>query len=114
MFKHALALYPYFGDSNRAIKGLFPPTGLEYIAASMKDLVGKVEELKTVTADVVFFSDDNFSINPKRSEQLCGLIIENRIKKIFVAQTRIDIAKHPRILDKLEQATGRQKSNDFY
>ena len=42
MFKHALALYPYFGDSNRAIKGLFPPTGLEYIVASMKNLVGKV------------------------------------------------------------------------
>ena len=291
-YKHALALYPYFGDSNRAIKGLFPPTGLEYIVASMKDLVGKVtfldlryekayrdpkalsqfirneidllcvsiqwesrfdevcdfvsqlppevctvagghkateevetlfdrcpnidmivrgegeeiiqqivtgvpckdirglsyrenggvvhneihplpdlmhipfpdrslrrhdyrlakdgvrlsrhtfdtvlatrgcpfkckfctfslnplgqkrsyterpvesviEELKTVTADVVLFSDDNFFTNPQRSEQLCDLIIENKIKKIFVAQTRIDIAKHPRVLDKAQQA----------
>ncbi len=291
-YKHVLALYPYFGDSNRAIKGLFPPTGLEYIAASMKDLVGKVtfldlryeeayqdpkalshfirneidllcvsipwesrfdkvcdfvaqlppevctivgghkateevetlfercpnidmivrgegeeiirqivtgipypeirglsyrenggivhneihplpdltripfpdrswrrhdyrllkdgirlsrltfdtvlatrgcpfkckfctfslnplgqkrsyterpvesviEELKTVTADVVLFSDDNFFTNPKRSERLCDLIIENKIKKIFVAQTRIDIAEHPRVLDKAQQA----------
>jgi len=40
-YKHALALNPYFGDSTAAI-GVFPPTGLEYIAASMKDLVGKV------------------------------------------------------------------------
>ncbi len=40
-YKHALALYPYFGDST-APMGIFPPTGLEYIAASMKDLVGKV------------------------------------------------------------------------
>jgi anaerobic magnesium-protoporphyrin IX monomethyl ester cyclase len=40
-YKHALALNPYFGDST-AIMGTFPPTGLEYIAASMKDLVGKV------------------------------------------------------------------------
>ena len=292
MFKHALALYPYFGDSAKTIKGLFPPTGLEYIAASMKDLVGKVtlfdlryeeayqdpevlsrfirneidllcvciqwesrfdrvcefvsqlpsevctvagghkateevetlfsrcpnidmivrgegeeiirqiirgvpckdirglsyrkdggivhneihtlpdlaripfpdrslrrhdyrlvkngirfsrhtfdtvlstrgcpfkckfctfslnplgqkrsyterpvesviEELKTVTADVVLFSDDNFFTNPKRSEQLCDLIIKNKIKKVFVAQTRIDIAKHPRVLDKAQQA----------
>jgi radical SAM superfamily enzyme YgiQ (UPF0313 family) len=63
-----------------------------------------IEELKTVTADVVLFSDDNFFTNPKRSEQLCELIIENKIKKIFVAQTRIDIAKHPRILEKAEQA----------
>jgi hypothetical protein len=41
MYKHDLALYPYFRHST-AIMGIFPPTGLEYIAASMKDLVGKV------------------------------------------------------------------------
>jgi len=63
-----------------------------------------IEELKTVTADVVLFSDDNFFMNPKRSEQLCDLIIENKIKKIFVVQTRIDISKHPRVLDKAEKA----------
>ena len=40
-YKHVLALNPYFGDSTAAM-GMFPPTGLEYIAASMKDLVGKV------------------------------------------------------------------------
>jgi len=63
-----------------------------------------IEELKTVTADVVLFSDDNFFTNPKRSEQICDLIIENKIKKIFVIQTRIDIARHPRVLDKAEKA----------
>jgi radical SAM superfamily enzyme YgiQ (UPF0313 family) len=60
--------------------------------------------LKTVTADVVLFSDDNFFTNPKRSEQLCDLIIENKIKKIFVVQARIDVAKHRRVLDKAEKA----------
>ena len=40
-YKHALALYPYFKDTT-ATMGVFPPTGLEYIATSMKDLVGKV------------------------------------------------------------------------
>ena len=63
-----------------------------------------VEELNTVTADVVLFSDDNFFTNPKRSEQLCDLIIENKIKKIFVVQARIDIAGYPRVLDKAEKA----------
>ncbi|NIM21551.1 MAG: radical SAM protein, partial [Candidatus Latescibacteria bacterium] len=63
-----------------------------------------IEELKTVTADVVLLSDDNFFTNPNRSEQLCDLIIENKIKKIFIAQTRIDIARHPRVLDKAEKA----------
>jgi radical SAM superfamily enzyme YgiQ (UPF0313 family) len=32
------------------------------------------------------------------------MIIENRIKKIFVVQARIDIARHPRVLDKAEKA----------
>jgi radical SAM superfamily enzyme YgiQ (UPF0313 family) len=63
-----------------------------------------IEELKTVTADVVLISDDNFFTNPNRSEQLCDLIIENKIKKIFITQTRIDIAKHPRVLEKAEKA----------
>jgi len=63
-----------------------------------------IEELKMVTANVVLLSDDNFFTNPKRSEQLCDLIIKNKIKKIFIAQTRIDVAKHPRVLDKAEKA----------
>ena len=63
-----------------------------------RPLESVIEELKEITADVVLFSDDNLFTNPKRSEQLCDLIIENKIKKIFVAQTRIDIAKHRRIL----------------
>ncbi|MDH4238434.1 MAG: B12-binding domain-containing radical SAM protein [Phycisphaerae bacterium] len=63
-----------------------------------------IEELKTVTADVVLFSDDNFFTNPKRSEQICDLIIENNIKKTFVVQTRIDVARHPDVLGKAEKA----------
>jgi radical SAM superfamily enzyme YgiQ (UPF0313 family) len=63
-----------------------------------------VEELKTVTADVVLFSDDNFFTNPNRSEQLCDMIIENKIKKIFAVQARIDVARHPSILDKAAKA----------
>jgi anaerobic magnesium-protoporphyrin IX monomethyl ester cyclase len=63
-----------------------------------------IEELKTITADVVLVSDDNFFTNPKRSEELCDLIIENKIKKIFIAQTRIDVARHRRVLDKAQQA----------
>jgi radical SAM superfamily enzyme YgiQ (UPF0313 family) len=63
-----------------------------------------IEELKTVKADVVLFSDDNFFTNPKRSEELCDLIIENNIKKTFVVQARIDMARYPRVLDKAEKA----------
>jgi magnesium-protoporphyrin IX monomethyl ester (oxidative) cyclase len=69
-----------------------------------RPLESVIEELKMVTADVVLFSDDNFFTNPKRSEQLCDLIIENKIKKIFVVQARIDVARHPRVLDKAAKA----------
>jgi len=63
-----------------------------------------IEELKTVAADAVLFSDDNFFNNPQRSERLCDLIIENKIQKSFVVQARIDMAKYPRLLDKAQQA----------
>jgi magnesium-protoporphyrin IX monomethyl ester (oxidative) cyclase len=69
-----------------------------------RPLESVIEELKTITADVVLFSDDNFFTNPKRSERLCDLIIQNKIKKTFVVQARIDMARYPSILDKAEKA----------
>ncbi len=63
-----------------------------------------IEELKSITADIVLFSDDNMFTNLQRSEQLCDLIIENNIKKIFVVQARVDIAKHRKLLDKAQRA----------
>lgn len=69
-----------------------------------RSLESVIEELKTISADVVLFSDDNFFTNPKRSEKLCDLIIENNIKKTFTVQTRIEIAKHPALLKKAEKA----------
>ncbi|MGE5294415.1 MAG: B12-binding domain-containing radical SAM protein [Solirubrobacterales bacterium] len=63
-----------------------------------------IEELKSITADVVLFSDDNFATNPARAEQLCDLIISSGIRKTMVVQARIDIARHRRLLDKAWQA----------
>ncbi|MEN6333776.1 MAG: radical SAM protein [Phycisphaerales bacterium] len=63
-----------------------------------------IEELKSITADVVLFSDDNFATNPARAERLCDLILANGIRKTMVVQARIDIAKHRRLLDKAWQA----------
>ena len=63
-----------------------------------------IEELKTVTADIVLFSDDNMFTNPARAERLCDLIIESGIRKTFVVQARIDVSRHRRLLDKAWQA----------
>ena len=63
-----------------------------------------MEELKTITADVVLISDENFFTNIKRSEQFCDFIIDSNIKKTFIVQARIDVAKHPRLLEKAHKA----------
>jgi len=69
-----------------------------------RPLESVMEELKTITADMIMIADDNFFTNPKRSEKLCDMIIESGIKKMFVAQTRIDVAKHPALLEKAARA----------
>jgi len=69
-----------------------------------RPLQSVIDELKTIAADVVMFSDDNFFTNPKRSEDLCDLIIENGINKKFIVQTRIEIARHDSLLKKAKKA----------
>lgn len=69
-----------------------------------RPLASVIEELKGVSADVVLFSDDNFFTHPKRSKELCDLIVENGIRKRFVVQTRIEIANDPELLEKARAA----------
>ncbi len=63
-----------------------------------------VKEIEGVDADFILFSDDNFFTEPKRSDEICDLIIKRKIKKRFVAQARIDIARHPKLLEKAVKA----------
>jgi anaerobic magnesium-protoporphyrin IX monomethyl ester cyclase len=113
MVKHGVRLSSHTFDTIMTTRGC--PFKCKFCTFSLNPLGQKrsyserpvesvIEELKMVTANVVLLSDDNFFTNPKRSEQLCDLIIKNKIKKIFIAQTRIDIARHPRVLDKAEKA----------
>jgi anaerobic magnesium-protoporphyrin IX monomethyl ester cyclase len=113
MVKHGVRLSSHTFDTVLTTRGC--PFKCKFCTFSLNPLGQKrsyterpvesvIEELKTVSADVVLLSDDNFFTNTKRSEQLCDLIIENKIKKIFIAQTRIDVARHRRVLDKAEKA----------
>jgi radical SAM superfamily enzyme YgiQ (UPF0313 family) len=61
-------------------------------------------EIKSLEADIVFFVDDNMFVNPERIERLCDLLIEGKVKKRFLTQARVDVARHPRVLEKLEAA----------
>lgn len=69
-----------------------------------RPLESVMEELKSITADLIMVADDNFFTNPKRAEKLCDMIIESGIKKVFVVQSRIDVAKHPALVEKAARA----------
>ena len=72
-----------------------------YAARSVESVV---KELEGIKAGMILFSDDNFFTDIKRAERICDLIIERKIKKRFIAQSRIDIYKHPVLLKKMVKA----------
>jgi len=63
-----------------------------------------IEEIESIEADIILFSDENFATNAKRAEKICDLIIKKNIKKRFLAQVRIEIANHPQLLAKMVKA----------
>ena len=73
----------------------------EYSTRSVESVVDEIEQ---ITAEIILFSDENFSIDPKRAEQICDLIIARGIKKRFAVQTRLDIARYPKLLEKMVKA----------
>ncbi|MDD4908319.1 MAG: radical SAM protein [Candidatus Omnitrophica bacterium] len=72
-----------------------------YSARSVNSVVDEIQSLK---AGVIILSDDDFFADPKRAEAICDLIIARKLKKRFMAQARIDIAKYPRLLEKMVKA----------
>jgi radical SAM superfamily enzyme YgiQ (UPF0313 family) len=63
-----------------------------------------IEEIELMDADVILFSDDNFATNVKRAAAICDEIIKRKIKKRFLAQVRIEIAKNPALIGKMVKA----------
>ncbi len=63
-----------------------------------------VEEIESIDADFVAFVDDNFTADMKRVEKICDLIIEKGIKKMFLCNVRIDIARKPALVEKMKKA----------
>lgn len=63
-----------------------------------------IEEVEALDADFVAFVDDNFSADMDRVESICDLIIARGIKKMFLCNVRIDIARRPALLEKMKKA----------
>jgi len=63
-----------------------------------------VEELAGVPALFVAFTDDLFTFDMDRVERICDLILARGIRKKYIVNARLEIARHPRILKKMEKA----------
>lgn len=63
-----------------------------------------VEEIKTIEADVVGFADDIFTADMDWVEMVCDLLMQAGIKKKYVINTRLEIAKRPDVLKKMYKA----------
>jgi radical SAM superfamily enzyme YgiQ (UPF0313 family) len=63
-----------------------------------------IKELESMKSPNVLITDDNFAVDMKRVERICDLLIEKGIRKNIAAAVRIDISKHPAIVDKMYQA----------
>jgi len=71
---------------------------------SPRSVESVIEEIEGIEADLILFSDDNLFGDIKRAKRICDLIVERKIKKRFIGQARIEIAKHPALLEKAVKA----------
>jgi anaerobic magnesium-protoporphyrin IX monomethyl ester cyclase len=63
-----------------------------------------ISELRNVRTKDVFFYDDNFTADPRRTESIVDAMIKEKINLRWSAQTRIDIAKHQPLIKKMCKA----------
>jgi radical SAM superfamily enzyme YgiQ (UPF0313 family) len=83
---------------------VIPMFGRKYRFNSVQRVI---EEIKTLTSTCknVFFIDDNFAANKKRTKELLRAMKEHNIKIEWTAQMRTDIARDPELV-KLMAETG--------
>ena len=63
-----------------------------------------VDELAQVKARLVGFTDDLFTHDMDRVERICDLIIARGIRKRYFVNARLEIARRPGVLEKMERA----------
>ncbi|MDP2942692.1 MAG: radical SAM protein [Candidatus Omnitrophota bacterium] len=74
--------------------------GRKYRFRSAEDVMS---ELRSRDTKSFFFCDDNFSAHPKRTRELLGLILKNKIKG-WACQVRCDVTKDGELLNMMAQA----------
>ncbi|MHC4599833.1 MAG: B12-binding domain-containing radical SAM protein [Planctomycetota bacterium] len=66
---------------------------------SSRPVESVLEELETVEAEYVIFSDDYFFVEPARTKKLCQEIARRGLQRHFIVNARLDVAKKPDMLE---------------
>jgi len=75
--------------------------GRGYRERSVKNVI---EELKQIEQGMIFFYDDNFTANRKRTKRLLQAMIDNGINTNWSAQVRADVVKDRELLALMKRA----------
>jgi radical SAM superfamily enzyme YgiQ (UPF0313 family) len=63
-----------------------------------------ISEIKTIEAGVIGFADDIFTADMDWVERVCDLILKEGIRKKYVINARLEVAKRPEVLRKMYKA----------
>ena len=63
-----------------------------------------VDELAEMEARIVAFTDDLFTHDMERADRICDLILSRGIRKKYIVNARLEIARRPDVLRKMERA----------
>jgi len=63
-----------------------------------------VDELAEIKARIVGFTDDLFTYDMDRVERICDLLIARDIRKRYFVNARLEVARRPDVLRKMERA----------
>lgn len=63
-----------------------------------------IKEILPVKKGTVFFIDDHFAANPKRTDRILDLIMESEFSQRWTAQVRTEVTKKPELVAKMRKA----------
>jgi radical SAM superfamily enzyme YgiQ (UPF0313 family) len=66
---------------------------------SSRPVESVLDELETVKAEYVIFSDDYFFVETKRTIALCEGIVRRGLQRNFIVNARIEVARRPEVLE---------------
>ncbi len=64
-----------------------------------------IREIRASRAEWIFFYDDNFAANPKRTKELLKMMLKTKTTPHWTAQVRVDVAKDDELIE-LMKASG--------